>query len=433
MVVLLLAVSAHAATLSVGPNGAYPEPCAAIAAASPGDVVEIDAAGDYAGTSCSWSTDGLTVRGVGGRPVLDVTGVTLANQKGIFVIAADHATIESVEFAGASVPDANGAGIRHQGLDLTVRDCVFHDNEDGILGSPRTDGQGTVVIEHSIFHDNGAGDGYSHNVYLNHYAKVTFEANDSTASHVGHLFKSRALETHVLYNRLADEPGGTGSYELDLPNAGRSYVIGNVIEQSAESQNHAILAYGEETSGMNPDTHLFVVNNTFVNHANAGMFVAIGSAITEPAVLMNDVFTGPGTVCAQADAQITSCHDDGMGDPGLVDPANLDVHLTAGSACVDAGADPGAELSPSAEYASEADETPRSVVAAAIDLGAFEFGNPTTDTGAPDSDTEGDSDTDTSPASGCGCAGSPLPSGWIALGIAALALRRRSLARSARS
>jgi len=31
------------------------------------------------------------------------------------------------------VPDKNGAGIRQEGAGLTVRNCFFHDNEDGIL------------------------------------------------------------------------------------------------------------------------------------------------------------------------------------------------------------------------------------------------------------------------------------------------------------
>jgi hypothetical protein len=81
-------------------------------------------------------------------------------------------------------------------------------------------------------------------MYLGDYATVTVEFSYSHHSIVGHLLKSRAYTTFVLYNRLSDEMGGTGSYELDLPNAGTAYVIGNVIEQSAASQNPNIVSYG---------------------------------------------------------------------------------------------------------------------------------------------------------------------------------------------
>ncbi len=57
--VLVAAPSAWGATRNVGPGKTYSTPCAAIAAASPGDVVEIDV-GVYNGEVCSWSTNSLS-------------------------------------------------------------------------------------------------------------------------------------------------------------------------------------------------------------------------------------------------------------------------------------------------------------------------------------------------------------------------------------
>src|SRR6266508_1380600 len=57
---------ADAATLQVGPDKPYNAPCAAIAAAGPGDIIEIDE-GLYSGDVCAWSTDNLTLRGVTSR------------------------------------------------------------------------------------------------------------------------------------------------------------------------------------------------------------------------------------------------------------------------------------------------------------------------------------------------------------------------------
>lgn len=335
---LLVGVSAHADTLSVGPGKTYATPCAAIAAAKAGDTIEVAASGSYDGDHCSWSTDNLTVRGVGGRAKIDA-GKDPANVyggKGIFHIAAPNATVENFELAGATVPDQNGAGIRHQGTNLTVRGCYFHDNDDGILGAPPTEGTGEVLIENSEFDKNGYGDGQSHNIYINHYAKFTLRGSYSHGAKVGHLVKTRALENHILYNRLTGEPGTTASYELTFPSAGLSFVIGNMIEQPDTSENSAIIDYGSEKGDLNPDQRLFVINNTVINNRGAGIFVQNGLA--EPAVLTNNIFAGPGTISSQAGAILTSNY---TADPELVAAGAYDFHLLAGSPCVDAGSDPG--------------------------------------------------------------------------------------------
>jgi hypothetical protein len=63
---------------------------------------------------------------------------------------------------------------------------------------------------------------------------------------VGHLLKSRAARSHILYNRLTDETGGRASYELEFPNGGLAYVVGNVIEQAATTENETIISFGAE-------------------------------------------------------------------------------------------------------------------------------------------------------------------------------------------
>ena len=45
-------------------------------------------------------------------------------------------TIENIEFTGARVPDKNGAGIRFEQGQLEVRDCIFENNQNGILTAP---------------------------------------------------------------------------------------------------------------------------------------------------------------------------------------------------------------------------------------------------------------------------------------------------------
>jgi MYXO-CTERM domain-containing protein len=376
---LALAGPAAAATLQVGPGQTYPMPCDAIAAASPGDTIEVDAAGAYDGNTCAWTTDGLTITGVNGRAKIDLTGVTPAQEKGIFTIGGTaSATIENFELSGAAISSAdgnNGAGIRHQGLNLTVRNCYIHDNQDGILGAPATANTGTVLIENSEFASNGAGDGYSHNMYIGDYAAFTLEFSYSHLAVVGHLVKSRAYVTQILYNRLTDELGGTASYETDIPNGGTAFVIGNLIEQSAASQNPNIVSFGEEGLPTGYDSHLYVVNNTVINDLGSGTFVV--DAATTPAVITNNILYNGGAVTSQAGATQTTNF---TGNPMFVDVASYDVSLLAGSPCINAGTDPGTgsgqSLTPVFEYVQPLSEVPRTIVGSAIDIGAYEYGDP---------------------------------------------------------
>jgi hypothetical protein len=379
-VVLPAAKALGANTLQVGPGKTYTKPCAAIAAAQTGDTIEVDAAGNYAGDTCAWTTDGLTIRGVNGRAKIDLTGVTPAQQKGIFTIGGNaSATIESFELSGAAISAAagnNGAGIRHQGLNLTVRDCYIHDNQDGILAAPATANTGAILVESSEFSHNGAGDGYSHNMYIGDFASFTLQFSYSHDGNVGHLFKSRAFVTSVLYDRITDEAGGTASYEVDIPNGGTAYVIGNIIEQSASTQNPTILTFGEEGTPVGYDTHLFVVNNTFINDLGHGTFVA--DTTSTPAVIENNVFY-EGTISGQAGATLTTNFDGTAGaNPMFTNVASYDVSLQQGSACIDKGTTPGSNgsqsLVPLYEYVHPLSGVPRTVVGSAIDIGAYEYG-----------------------------------------------------------
>ncbi|HWA76581.1 MAG TPA: right-handed parallel beta-helix repeat-containing protein [Polyangiaceae bacterium] len=385
VIVTLLAGPALAATLRVGPGQTYAAPCAAFQAAADGDTVEIDSTGSYAGDVCAITKSRLTIRGTGtNRAHIDAAGKNAAG-KGIWVVQGSDTTIENVEFSGATVPDDNGAGIRQEGKNLTVRGCSFHDNQNGILAGDVAGSE--ILIEHSEFDHNGAGDGYSHNLYINHVAKLVFQYNYSHRAVVGHLLKTRAAENHILYNRLSGESDGSQSYEIDCPNGGLTYVIGNLVEQGASTQNPAILAYFEEGAhALNPSDQLYVVNNSFVNDLGRGTFVNVGSGAATPAVLVNNVFFGGGTLCSQTSASLSHNYDGKASC--FVDAAALDLHLVSGSPCVDAGVDPGVgatvSLSPKFQYVHPAGAEPRPT-AGTLDVGAFELAPSSPSGGAPTS------------------------------------------------
>ena len=388
---------ARAATLTVGPGKMYAAPCAAIAAAADGDTIEIDATGSYAGDVCAIPKNRLTLRGVGGRPRIDAAGRNFGG-KGIWVISGNDTTVENIEFSGATVPDQNGAGIRQEGQNLTVRSCYFHDNENGILsgGSPTT----AILIEYSEFANNGFGDGFSHNMYIGHEGRFTLRYSYSHGAKVGHLVKSRAAENYILYNRISGEDG-SASYEIDLPNAGTSYIIGNLVQQGPSTQNATFVTYGVEgATPQNPGHTLFVVNNTFVNDRPAGgTFISVGGAITTGAFIANNIFFGAGTITNQTSAILMT--NFAQGDPRLVDRAAYDYRLAPGSPCINAGSDPGTgagfALLPSRQYLHPAGAIDRTIDGI-VDIGAYEFGV------ATDAGTDA-----TAPPDGSGGAGGSSP------------------------
>jgi hypothetical protein len=365
----------------VGLNKTFATVRAAAQASHDGDVVEIDA-GVYTNDVTTWSANSLTVRGVGGRAHLVVTNGTNEAGKGIWVVDGADFTAENIEFSGASVPDQNGAGIRAEGPGtFTVRNCLFHDNEEGILGGDRNT---AVLVEFSVFDHNGFGDGQSHNMYIGPAQKFTLQYSYTHRAIIGHDVKSRAATNFILYNRIMGESDGTESYEVDIPDGGRTLLIGNAIEQGPNTDNSAIVAYAEEST-KNGVLEIYAVNNTLVNNRpSGGVFFSLRSGTT--AVIKNNILYGPGTkwnggaVMASNNYIETSYNN----SPGFLSPSSYDYHLTSlsprGSAgVVDAGATPGVssageDLTPPNEYVYDAQSVGRAAVGV-IDIGAFEFSN----------------------------------------------------------
>ncbi len=364
------------ATLTVGPGAAYQYalPSQAAAAARDGDTIQIAAGGNYNGDVTNWTQNNLTIQGVGGRAHIDIAGVRAYGQKGIWLIQGNNTTVENIEFSGAhdfQNSGSNWAGIREEGSTLTLVNDYFHDNDDGILVNAGATSD--VTVSGSEFANNGFGDGYSHNMYIGAVRTFTLENSYSHDAKVGHLVKSRALTNYIRYNRIEDGPNATASYEIDLPQAGTSYLIGNVIEQGANSQNPNIIAYGEEGT-QNPGQQLYLVNNTVVNDKGNGTFVWAPQT-TAQVTLENNIFAGPGAVISTG-GSVAKPNNLVSNSPGFVNQAGMDYHLTANSAAIDAGTAPssvnGVDLSPAYEYVDPLSKQARPTFGA-LDIGAYEF------------------------------------------------------------
>lgn len=284
------ALAAH--TLRVGRFAAIASISQAAKLAQDGDIIEIEA-GEYAGDVAVWTQKQLSIRAVGGRVKLIAAGRS-AEGKAIWVVRGGDITIQGIDFQGARVPDRNGAGIRLEAGNLIVRDCSFTDNENGILTAG---GEATLEVENSEFGHNGAGDGRSHNIYVGPLRKFKVSGSYFHHARSGHLLKSRARENLIFYNRLSDEAGGHASYELEFPNGGISYVIGNLIEQSASTENTAMISVGAEGYSW-PENELYLSSNTIVDDLpSAGTFLFAKPGDIK-LVAVNNLLVGNGLVKA---------------------------------------------------------------------------------------------------------------------------------------
>ena len=277
--------------LQVGPTRAIRTLAEASRVARPGDTVAVDA-GDYVGDVAVWTQDHLTLRARGGRVRLVANGAS-AEGKGIWVVRANGVKVEGFDFEGSQVPSRNGAGIRFDKGSLQVRDCSFRFNEMGLLTG--NDADSVLEVENSEFAYNARPDGHNHNLYVGQIARFTIRGSYLHHAHKGHLLKSRAAYNHVAYNRLTDEAGGTASYELEFPNGGLAFVIGNIIEQGAQTENPYIVSFGAEGYRW-PANALHLVHNTVVDgKPSGGIFVRVAPGAVQVQAL-NNLFVGAGAV-----------------------------------------------------------------------------------------------------------------------------------------
>jgi Right handed beta helix region len=333
--------------IRVGKTGEVRSIAEASRLARSGDVVEIEA-GEYTGDVAVWAQKELTIRGVNGVARLVAAGAS-AEGKGIWVVRGDRVTVENVAFVGTRVPSRNGAGIRLERGSLTIRNCLFEDNENGILTG--NDAGTELVIERSEFARNGAGDGQTHNLYAGNIARLAVTGSYFHAARVGHLLKSRARESDIRYSRLTDEASGSASYELEFPAGGVAVVLGNLIEQGQRTENAVIVSMGAEGYPW-PRNELYFTHNTVVNdRAEGGVFIAVKPGDARARVV-NNLFVGKGTLELNAAHELVGNENAAWSEFAMA--SRLDFRLKAQSRLVGraqpAGAVGGLSLRPEREY-----------------------------------------------------------------------------------
>lgn len=340
------------ATMIVGPGEKVATLTEAARLAKDGEVIEIKA-GEYRGQPAIWTQNDLVIRGAGGRPVMLADGKS-AEDKAIWVVRGGRVQIENIAFRGARVAHLNGAGIRFEKGNLDIRGCAFVDNQMGILTANRP--EMTLEVHDSEFADAPRDSSDPHHLlYVGSIGKFTLRGSHFRNGYIGHLVKSRARENHIFYNMLFDGPTGRASYELEFPNGGVAYVVGNVIGQSTGTDNPTLVAYGAEGARW-PENALYLAHNTLINDFQSGKFIHVredkmGSTVA--VWLLNNLTAGRGDLPTPGQGRFDGNRSVARSE--LIETQGVPSRLTSLSPLRGAvrppGAADGVELMPDAEFA----------------------------------------------------------------------------------
>ena len=245
-----------------------------------GATIEIPS-GEYDFNDLTFSKDLKLIGPPDRSAVLRAATVT---DKGVLVPTAGASLhVENLTFVNTTAWDRNGAGIRFEGRNLTVVNCLFDNNEDGILATG--DDDGIIRILNSEFIDSGFGDGQTHAVYVDGAALVEVRDSRFVGTRIGHHIKSVSEKT-IVTGSFFDDARGRTSYAVDMPAGGEALISGNTVIQSVDSDNWAIFNYDLGKGGA--PVSLTIEDNKIVNYYPGGVLLRNDTRIT-PVVRNNTI------------------------------------------------------------------------------------------------------------------------------------------------
>lgn len=402
--ILLISNYSSAAEWYVGATRLYTLPSQVRDLVADNDTVYLDG-GIYLNDAVKWSKKNLKFIGLGtgnNRSILQYTG-DIPNGKGIFVFESpgisDNPYIENIVFDGAQVSDpngGNGAGIRFQANNLTIKNCRFVNCQNGILEGHGSVTTSNVTIIDSEFENNGyqlqndpTHSGYEHHIYIGASADTLLVRNCYFHHPRGQAnsIKTRAQRSYILYNLIDEEAGGYGSWELNIAQGGMNVIMGNVFIQGTSGANHGIIGYDAAT---NPLEDFYFVNNTVINQysGNIKYFNTVPSSGINTFRIYNNIFASVPGASNTLFSSNTPAVLDSAGNVfsvnystfGFTDAGTNDYSLTAlATAAIDQGVNAGAttlaySLTPVYMYQSNtAPLMSRNTSGSGIDIGAYEF------------------------------------------------------------
>ena len=167
---------------------------------------------------------------------------TVCEDKAAFVLRGNGSVVDGIVFRGFSVSDGNGAGIRAEMGDLVVRNAMFLDSQEGILGGEPTNQR--ITIDRSTFSRLGQCDqavDCSHSIYLGNKGSVTITNSRFERGTGGHYVKLRVPNVTIANNGFDDTAGRKTNYMIDLSEGGTGAIQGNMFVQGRGKENGGAL------------------------------------------------------------------------------------------------------------------------------------------------------------------------------------------------
>lgn len=158
--------------------------------------------------------------------------------KAAFVLRGHSSTVDGLVFRNLRVPDGNGAGIRTEMGDLSVRNSLFLDSQEGILGGQPT-GQ-KIVIDHSTFAGLGQCNetpDCAHSLYLANKGSVAITHSRFERGTGGHYVKLRVPHIVITDNSFDDSDGRKTNYMIDLCEGGAGVIARNTFADGSHKEN----------------------------------------------------------------------------------------------------------------------------------------------------------------------------------------------------
>lgn len=158
--------------------------------------------------------------------------------KAALVLRGEGSVVDGIIFRGIRVGDGNGAGIRIEIGDLTVRNAMFLDSQEGILGAQ--DAPRRISVDRSTFAGLGQCDetpDCAHSIYVATRGTVSITHSRFERGRGGHYVKVRAPAVSITDNSFDDTAGRKTNYMIDLPEGGTGLIARNSFVQGIEKEN----------------------------------------------------------------------------------------------------------------------------------------------------------------------------------------------------
>ena len=196
-----------------------------------------------------------------GKVVFDGTA---CEGKAVLVLRGAGSIVDGIVFRNIRVPDGNGAGIRIEIGDLTVRNSMFLDSQEGILGS--SDEPHRITVDKSTFAGLGQCDetpDCAHSIYVGGAnAQATITNSRFERGRGGHYVKLRLPRVTITDNSFDDTAGTKTNYMIDLPEGATGTIARNTFVQGKAKENWSGFVVVAAEQRKYPSAGLAVSDNT---------------------------------------------------------------------------------------------------------------------------------------------------------------------------